>query len=126
MTTIPPINALPSADLTPPLPSSRAAHPAGTGAAHPEFAEAIRAAASSAMRAQRDTSVGQEFEAVALTSFVQHLLPSEDSIVWGGQAGRLWRGVFAQHLASEVAAAGGIGIADIINTTLAERTGDGS
>ena len=82
--------------------------------------------ATVAGRAARARTAGEEFEAVTLTAFVQHMLPNEDSIVWGGQAGRLWRGVFAQHLAAEVAATGGIGIADLINTMLEERKGDGS
>lgn len=77
-------------------------------------------------RAETTRNVGKEFEAVTLTTFVQHILPSEDSIVWGGEAGRLWRGVFAEHLAAEVARGGGIGIADLINSSLDQQNGERS
>ncbi len=126
MTPISPLSALTNAAPLPALPEPNAGTPAAVDARNPRFAEAIRAAAPAAERAALARSAGEEFEAVALTTFVQHMLPKDDSIVWGGEGGRLWRGVFAQHLASEVAATGGIGIADLINTMLEERKGDRS
>lgn len=90
------------------------------------FAGAVQGARLAAVHATQKASAGEEFEAVTLTSFVQLMLPPDDSVVWGGSAGRLWRGVFAQHLAADIAAQGGVGIADIINTMLEEREGDPS
>lgn len=84
---------------------SRAGHPARLGAAAP-------------------ASVGEQFEAVTLTTFVSQMLPDGDSTVWGGSAGKMWRGLFAEHLAAEVARSGGIGIADVIDTMMVDRTGD--
>lgn len=128
MTSITPITALKSELPATPLPqvneAARTADRAVPG--HVDFAHAIRAAKPAAARALEAKSVGREFEAVALTDFVEHMLPDDESIVWGGQAGKLWRGVFAQHLASEVAASGGIGIADIINSMLDEQKGPAS
>jgi len=127
MTSIPPLSALQSADLMPQLPQTQDRQPAAepTRARH-AFEASLRSSAQASMRTARAKSVGEEFEAVALTSFVENMLPPDSSSVWGGQAGKLWRGVFAQHLASEVAATGGVGIADIVNTMLAEQQGDRS
>ncbi|MBJ3778657.1 rod-binding protein [Acuticoccus mangrovi] len=77
-----------------------------------------------AVRAGEGAGVGQEFEAATLTTFLASMLPSDDSPVWGGSAGRLWRGLFAEHLAAEVARSGGIGIADVVDRMIADRTGD--
>lgn len=127
MISIPQLSALPGAVAMPQLPQAQAAQPASDpAAARLPFEASLRAAQNASLRTARAKSVGEEFEAVALSSFVEHMLPPDDSAVWGGQHGKLWRGVFAQHLASEVAAGGGVGIADIINTMLEEQQGDRS
>ena len=53
------------------------------------------------------------FEAMVLSTFVEGMLPQSSEAVFGtGTAGQIWRSMLAQQVASEVAKAGGIGIAD--------------
>lgn len=66
--------------------------------------------------------IGQQFEASVLTPLVAAILPPEDSAIWGGQAGRNWRGLFAEQLAAATAQAGGFGIAPMIDAAIAART----
>lgn len=55
----------------------------------------------------------QNFEAMALTTFVQTMLPDNADAVFGsGTAGSVWRSLLAEKIAGQMAAAGGIGIAD--------------
>lgn len=93
--------------------------PPSGGAAQAGFEAAL--SALGAPRPADNLSVGQKFEAATLTSFVDQLLPSEDEAIWGGSSGRMWRGLFAEHLAQEVARGGGVGIAEMIDRTLANR-----
>ncbi|MEW5422255.1 rod-binding protein [Amorphus sp. 3PC139-8] len=59
----------------------------------------------------------RNFEAMALTSFVETMLPGDAESVFGsGTAGNVWRSMLAQHIADEVADAGGIGIADSLRS----------
>jgi Rod binding domain-containing protein len=52
------------------------------------------------------------FEAVALTSFVEAMLPKQASAVFGaGTAGDVWKSTLAEQIAAEMARSGGIGIA---------------
>ena len=52
------------------------------------------------------------FEAVALTTFVQEMLPQQATSVFGsGTAGEVWKSMMAEKIAGEMARAGGIGIA---------------
>jgi hypothetical protein len=54
----------------------------------------------------------QGFEAVALTSFVQEMMPHQATSVFGtGTAGEIWKSMMAEKIAGEMARAGGIGIA---------------
>lgn len=71
--------------------------------------------ALAAMRPAEAPSLGMEFEAATLSSFLAHLLPSDDAQIWGGSAGAMWRGIYAERLAADVAAAGGIGLAAVID-----------
>ena len=57
-----------------------------------------------------------------LTPFVAAILPLDDSMIWGGPAGRIWRGLFAEQLAAATAKAGGFGIAPMIDAAIAART----
>ncbi|RFC62639.1 rod-binding protein [Fulvimarina endophytica] len=58
----------------------------------------------------------QEFEAFALRSFVEEMLPSEASNFFGGgTAGNIWRSMMAEQLGEQLARDGGIGIADMIS-----------
>lgn len=55
----------------------------------------------------------QNFEAMALTTFVQTMLPDDaDNVFGSGTAGSVWRSLLAEKIAGQMAAAGGIGIAD--------------
>lgn len=55
----------------------------------------------------------QNFEAMALTTFVQTMLPANaDNVFGSGTAGSVWRSLLAEKIAGQMAAAGGIGIAD--------------
>ncbi|MDQ0326275.1 hypothetical protein J2R99_002144 [Rhodopseudomonas julia] len=57
------------------------------------------------------------FEAMFLSTFVQTMLPaSSDAMFGGGQAGEMWRSMLAQQIATQMAAAGGIGIAETVRT----------
>ena len=54
----------------------------------------------------------QEFEAMVLSSFVETMLPQNADATFGtGTAGQIWRSMLAQQIATQMAAAGGIGIA---------------
>ncbi|MCT8267859.1 rod-binding protein [Afifella sp. JA880] len=75
----------------------------------------------SSPKAGNDPMTG--FEAMFLSTFVQTMLPaSSDSMFGGGQAGEMWRSMLAQQIATQMAQAGGIGIAETVRT--AETTPD--
>ncbi len=65
--------------------------------------------------------LGERFEASVLTPLVAAILPPEDSMVWGGAAGKLWRGLFAEELAAVTARSGGFGLASMIDEAVAAR-----
>lgn len=65
--------------------------------------------------------LGERFEAAVLTPLMAAILPPEDSSVWGGQAGKLWRGLFAEELAAATSASGGVGIGQLIDEAVASR-----
>lgn len=104
-------------------PPSGSSAPLGVtiGPAAPGADGAGRAALAPPRGAER-TSVGQEFEAVTLAPLVEAMLPARDSAFWGGDSGRLWRSVFAQHLAEDVAAGGGLGLADLIDQLITKES----
>lgn len=57
----------------------------------------------------------QQFEGFVLQSFVEPMLPKEDSTYFGeGTAGSIWRSMLAERIGAEMAEAGGIGIAKMI------------
>lgn len=57
----------------------------------------------------------QQFEAFVLQSFVESMLPKEDSAYFGeGTAGTIWKSMLAERIGAEMAAAGGVGIAAIL------------
>lgn len=105
----------------------------GTPVASPPFAEMLARLAAPAERSERGdgaaskalvddrSQIGLKFEAATLTSFLEQLLPSADSEAWGGEHGDMWRGIFAQYLADDIASSGGIGIAKVIDDSLSDR-----
>lgn len=57
----------------------------------------------------------QAFEGFVLRTFVEAMLPKENTAFFGsGTAGDIWRSMLAERIGDEIAASGGIGIADIL------------
>jgi flagellar protein FlgJ len=62
--------------------------------------------------ADKAAHADEGFEAVALTNFVQEMMPKQSSAFFGtGTAGDVWKSMLAEQIASEMARAGGLGIA---------------
>jgi Rod binding domain-containing protein len=56
-----------------------------------------------------------QFEAMALQTFLQSMMPKDATSVFGkGTAGEIWKSMLAERLAHELARSGGIGIARTI------------
>lgn len=73
------------------------------------------------------SAVAREFEAFVLQSFIEAMLPEKaDSVLGTGTAGAFWKSMLAEQVAGELARAGGIGIARMIEAELAERSGGDS
>ncbi|WP_062212627.1 rod-binding protein [Aureimonas sp. AU12] len=57
----------------------------------------------------------QKFESFVLRSFIENMMPSEDTAFFGtGTAGKIWKSMLAERIGDEMAASGGIGIADML------------
>ena len=80
-------------------------------------------AALSGARAAAPQSIGAKFEAATLTTFLQTLLPSDGSQMWGGSSGAMWKGLYAENLAKSLSAAGGLGIAATIDRQTSAKAG---
>ena len=64
-------------------------------------------------------SPAEKFEAMILTQFVETMLPQDAEAAFGeGTTGEIWKSMLAEQVASQIAASGGVGIADIISDTL--------
>lgn len=64
-------------------------------------------------------SPGEDFEAMILSQFVETMLPDNAETVFGkGSAGEIWKSMLAEQVANQLAASGGVGIADMISDTL--------
>ncbi|PVB62697.1 rod-binding protein [Labrenzia sp. 011] len=64
-------------------------------------------------------SPAEKFEAMILTQFVETMLPEESEAVFGeGSTGEIWKSMLAEQIANQIAASGGVGIADMISDTL--------
>ncbi|ADZ72282.1 rod-binding protein [Polymorphum gilvum] len=73
--------------------------------------------------AGRAASPVQKFEALVLQQFVESMLPDDAESVFGsGTAGGIWKSMLAEQIGTQIAARGGIGIAEILSTTLKTRT----
>lgn len=69
--------------------------------------------------ASKAKSPGEEFEAMILTQFVETMLPDDAEMVFGkGSAGEIWKSMLAEQVATQLAASGGVGIADMIEDSL--------
>ena len=109
---------------------ARAADPAALEAARARLmsiggaknAEAFSQAASSTARAEQVGRVATrtpeadsyvKFEAMVLQNFIEKMLPSQAESVYGtGIAGEMWKSFLAQQIGTQMAEAGGIGIAE--------------
>ena len=50
---------------------------------------------------------------MVLHQFVQHMLPSDSSVIFGeGMSGDVWKSMMAQQIGDAISKGGGIGIAD--------------
>jgi flagellar protein FlgJ len=57
----------------------------------------------------------QQFESFVLRSFVESMLPQENSEYFGtGTAGKIWKSMLAERIGDEMAKDGGIGIAEML------------
>lgn len=57
----------------------------------------------------------QQFESHLLQTFVESMLPEESSALYGaGTAGEIWKSMLADGIATQMAEAGGIGIAKML------------
>lgn len=82
----------------------------GEPAAPPESISAVYRGSRSG-----ELSPVQKFEGFVLRSFVESMLPSDNSSFFGtGTAGKIWKSMLAERIGDEMAGAGGIGIADMI------------
>jgi Rod binding domain-containing protein len=94
-------------------PPPEAAGPVDTGEALNRMRQAPAAPRGLRERPGKAGQAYEGFEAVALTSFVQEMLPKQAGAVFGtGTAGDVWKSMLAEQIAAEMARAGGIGIAD--------------
>ena len=96
-----------------------AAAPAAGGAAGADFERALDAAAMRPVEAKGHQSGKpddlEQFEGFVLRTFVEAMLPKEGtSFFSSGTAGGIWRSMMAERLGEELAAGGGIGIADLL------------
>ena len=65
----------------------------------------------------------QQFESFVLRSFVESMLPQENSEYFGtGTAGKIWKSMLAERIGDEMAKDGGIGIADMLEKRGAKAT----
>ena len=64
---------------------------------------------------------------MALTTFVETMLPASSESVFGsGTSGNIWKSMLAEKLAAQMAAAGGVGIADQMRSAAEQRAGSTS
>jgi flagellar protein FlgJ len=62
--------------------------------------------------ADKTNSAYEQFEAFVLQSFVESILPKESEAVFGkGTAGGIWKSMLAEQIGTQIAKAGGVGIA---------------
>lgn len=106
------------------LAMDRLAHAAATRATTPRFAQMTGAAAPGDVRREHDArpmseatadsrseSAIRKFEAFVLQSWLEMLLPREDTGVFGsGPGAGEWRSLMAEQLGEQVARAGGVGL----------------
>lgn len=79
---------------------------------------AMRNRASTSVRRADGSDPYRKFEAFVLQNFIETMLPDNAEAVFGtGTAGRIWKSMLAEKMGEQVAAAGGIGIADMLRAS---------
>jgi len=70
-------------------------------------------AAKQTSASKKTAAAFQKFEAMALQTFVEAMLPKSAETVYGkGTAGGIWKSMLAEQLAGEIARSGRLGLAD--------------
>jgi len=78
-----------------------------------------RFSAAGAVKAGQGKSPAEKFEAMVLSQFVETMLPENAEAVFGeGATGEIWKSMLAEQVSNQLAASGGVGIADLISNTL--------
>ncbi|MEM9634772.1 MAG: rod-binding protein [Pseudomonadota bacterium] len=71
---------------------------------------------------EQHKSPAEKFEAMILSQFVETMLPDNAEAVFGeGATGEIWKSMMAEQVAGQLAASGGVGIADLISGKLNEQ-----
>jgi hypothetical protein len=79
-------------------------------------------AKTAASSVELQKSPAEKFEAMILSQFVETMLPDNAEAVFGeGATGEIWKSMMAEQVAGQLAASGGVGIADLISGTLNEQ-----
>ncbi|MEJ2124132.1 MAG: rod-binding protein [Alphaproteobacteria bacterium] len=95
-------------------PSQAAAKPPQTLTA--PSSPSASAAVSKSPGDAKSAAAYQKFEAFLLQTFVEAMLPKDATNVYGsGTAGDIWRSMFAEHIADELATSAKLGIAERIS-----------
>lgn len=103
-----------SASPTPSFAATVAAA-ARTGAVAPDTAQASDPRFFHQTSRSGELEPLQKFESFVLRSFIENMMPSEDTAFFGtGTAGKIWKSMLAERIGDEMAASGGIGIADML------------
>lgn len=64
---------------------------------------------------RKTADAAQKFESFVLQSFVQEMMPeTQESVFGGGISGDFWKSMMAEKIAEQVAARGGVGIAETL------------
>lgn len=88
--------------------------PIGSGADVYQIRNSLRND-SEFVAAAKSKKATQEFEAFVLQTFVESMLPKNSENTYGkGSAGSIWKSMMADQIGTQVARAGGIGIAEHI------------
>jgi len=88
---------------------------AAAGEAFRAAGEVMATRSAGAARSRQVPETFVKFEAMVLQTFLQSMLPEESEAVYGqGLAGDMWKSFLAKELGTQMARAGGIGIADKI------------
>ncbi len=76
----------------------------------------------SRVEAKASQSPAEKFEALILHQFVETMLPDEAGSVFGeGATGEIWKSMLAEQVGNQIAASGGVGIADLLSDTLRDQ-----